>query len=305
MDTGLAARTTFPPAPGPWSWLRRELSLTARMMADNSVVSIPPPVLFTAAACAYAGTDGAATALHLATSTVLFTLYLYVFDTVNQARSAEEDQANKPYRPIPSGLVHPSGLLRRFWCAMPLYTILGWALGVLEWTLLWQAVIISIYLLARPRDYLWAKPIAMLLGTIAQLAAAWQLVTPLDAAGWKWVLTISIVFNLPLRFEDVRDIEGDRRIGRRTLPLITGHWPVRIWFAAVLIGLPFALYFLLFAPSPTSTTATAICTLIIALMSWTAATHSLVRHTVRADRITYQLYCLTYAAALASGIALL
>jgi 1,4-dihydroxy-2-naphthoate octaprenyltransferase len=289
----------------PAARLRFEMAVTARLLADNASASSLPPLLFTAVACAHYQTSSAKTILYLTTSAVLFVFYQYVFDTSNQARGVQEDMLNKPYRPIPSGMITSQGALRRFWCAMPLYTLLGWLTGTLVWVLLWQAVVIGLNLVSAPRHYFIAKPIAMILGTIAQLAAAWQIVAPLDSVGWSWVLVLAITFNLPLPFEDVRDMDGDRRIGRRTLALLIGHWPVRIWFAITMTALPITLHLLLLAPSHAGVFAVVACDTAIVALSWTAAARSLLLRTVPADRVTYLLGTFTYCVAMGCGLVVL
>lgn len=305
MSASSQLPATLPPRHGLLTRLSRELKVTALLLADNAIAAFPPGLMFTAAACAHRGITGWALAPPLATSIVLFAFYSYVFDASNQATYAIEDRANKPYRPAPRGLLTPRGLLARFWCAMVLYTLLGWVTGTLIWVLLWQVTVIGLTLVARPRDYLWNKPIGMFTGTVAQLAGAWQLVTPLDVVAWSWILVLAVGYNLPLRFEDVRDMDGDAQLGRRTFPLIFGHWPVRIWFTLIMAALPVALYTLLLAPSPASDLATVSCTLVITALSWTAAARSLLLRNMRADRVTYQLYTLSYAVAVACGPVLL
>ncbi|RSM98240.1 hypothetical protein DMB42_45410 [Nonomuraea sp. WAC 01424] len=226
-----------------------EIKLTGRLMADNAVASWLPGVTFTAAACAHHDIGGWPLARHLVISGLLFGLFAYIFDTSNQAKGAVEDAVNKPYRPVPAALTTPSGLLRRFWIAMAAYGLLGWATGTLMWVALWQAIVIGLHLLVRPGHYLLVKPVPLLAGTVAQLAAAWQLAGPVDATGWRWILVLAIAFNVPLRFEDVRDVDGDRRLGRITLPMVIGHWPVRLWFAASMIAFPVVVYLLLVAPA--------------------------------------------------------
>ncbi|MHB6910352.1 hypothetical protein [Streptomyces sp. DB-54] len=66
---------------------------------------------------------------------------------------------------------------------------------------------------------------------ISHLAVGWRLAAPVDATGWTWIIALTALLSPPLRFEDVRDMDGDREIGRRALPLVVGHWPVRIMFA--------------------------------------------------------------------------
>lgn len=288
----------------PIARIRFEAEVAARLMADNAAAAILPPLLFTAAASEHYRLDVFTTVQRLAASTALFTLYLYVFDASNQAHDPTEDRVNKPHRPVPRGLITPQGARRRFQWAMPIYTLTGWLTGTLVWVLLWQALVVVLNCLTTPRQGVRIKPLVMLLGTIAQLAAAWRIVAPLDATGWTWVLVISIAFNLPLPFEDVRDMAGDRQIGRLTIALTIGHWPVRIWFASVMACLPIALHLLLFAPSHAGPTVLA-CDTAIAALSWTAAACGLLIRTVFADRVTYLLYNFTYCAALASGLVLL
>lgn len=48
--------------------------------------------------------------------------------------------------------------MRRFGIAMPLYTLLGWQFGVMEWVLLWQADVLILNVVGTSRSYLWHKP---------------------------------------------------------------------------------------------------------------------------------------------------
>ena len=285
--------------------LRAEAELTARLTIDNAIAALIPGLLFTMAACVHYKVTGTELATRLALSCVIFALYLYVFDASNQYRAGAEDLLNKPHRPIPAGLTTPRGLLRRFWVAMALYTTLGVVTGTLPWVLLWQGTAIGLNLISTPRHYLYVKPLAMIAGILSQLAMAWTLAGPIDHTGWTWILTLTIVFNLPMRIEDVRDMDGDQRIGRTTLPLIIGHWPVRIWFVAVSLVLPLAIHILLFAPTRHPAPGTAICDALMIVTNWSAAALTLYPRTPRTDRIAYQLHCIAYCAVLACAIALL
>ncbi len=294
-------------APG-WHPLRRarfEAELTRKLIVDNAGAAFLPGLAFTAAACAHYGVTGWPLVWTIATSLPLTFLYIYVFDTSNQATGADEDRINKPHRPIPLGLTTPHGLLRRFWSAAPLYLLLGWLTGTLAWVALWLVDVIGLNLVATPRHYLWTKPIGMFVGTIAQLACFWQLVGPIDATGWTWILVLAIGFNLPLRYEDVRDIDGDRTRGRVTLPMLIGHWPIRLWFAVVMAAIPVVLHVMLFAPSPAPTPVVLACDAVIAAMSWTCTATSLLVRTNTTDRRSYMLYTFTYAASVTCGAILL
>jgi 4-hydroxybenzoate polyprenyltransferase len=282
-----------------------EAELTVRLVADNAIAAFLPGLLCTAAACVHNGLGATAMAGRLAEALALFFLYLYVFDASNQAYSGQEDRTNKPYRPIPAGLVTTGGLMRRFWTAMILYTVLGLLTGTLPFVLLWQATSVAMNLLSAPRHYLYVKPVAMVVGILAQLGAAWRLAGPLDHIAWTWIVTLAVAINLPLRIEDVRDMDGDRHSGRTTLPLLIGHMPVRLWFALVCLLLPLTIHLLLFTPSRPATLILVTCDTLMIIMAWTAAALTLYPRTPRTDRVAYQLYCLTYCAVLACGIAIL
>ncbi len=160
---------------------------------------------------------------------------------------------------------------------MAVYTLVGWFAGILPWVLLWQADIVGLNLLSRPRHY----------------------------TGWAWILVITITFMAALPFEDVRDMAGDRAIGRQTLALTVGPWPVRIWFAAVTSVLPAVLYLLLYRHSHAATPVILTCSAAVAALSLTTTARSLCIRTVPADRINYLLFTITYCVAVAMGLPLL
>ncbi|MGW8953935.1 UbiA family prenyltransferase [Streptomyces sp. NPDC055709] len=305
MTTGSVTSARIQPRwTSPAARLRFEAEVAVRFMVDDTLAALLPAVLFTAVACAHHGVDTTGTALRLGESALLFTLYIYVFDASNQARGVAEDVVNKPHRPVPGGLITARGALRRFWCAMAVYTLLGWLTGTLIWVVLWQTVVIGLNLVSRPRHYLFVKQVAMGIGLVAQLAAAWRIAAPLDTVAWSWVLTLAVAFLAPMPFEDVRDMDGDRRIGRRTLALSVGHWPVRIWFAVTMTALPLALYLLLFRTSHAAPVTLAVCTTVVTITCWSVAIRSLLFRTASADRTTYLVYTFAYCEVIACGLAI-
>ncbi|KAK4493795.1 hypothetical protein PRZ48_014980 [Zasmidium cellare] len=233
------------------------------MLADNILASFTPGLILVTAVSLRTDLPPSQTLTHLLKATLLSTLYTYIFDAINQAHGATEDKINKPYRPIPSGLTTPSGLVSRFWIAMALYTTTDWAFDVLEWTLLWQTSTLIINTLCPPRHYFWCKTLCMSMGIAAQLSQAWQIVRPIDAVGQRWIAFMAIVYPPPLVFEDMRDMEGDEAAGRRTLALMLGEGILRV--------------------------------------CWTTVVRSLTMRSVKADRVTYQLFIFSYIVVLSCG----
>lgn len=271
-------------------WLYREVDLARRMIADNLLVASVPPVLFAVAAGAHYNLSAEARLAGIGKAVVLGLLFNYVFDATNQAQDSMEDVYNKPYRPIPAGLATADGLMRRFWLAVPVYTLLGWILGAWLWVLLWQIATFLAYRWGAARYYLWWKSPFNIAGSVTSLAAGWQVTAPLDSTAWTWIVTISLYFPLALIYEDVRDMEGDHAIGRRTWALVIGPTFVRRWFATFMALLPCTFYAVLAHLSGAPGWKGIVWAVAIAIPSWTCATRALTRHSVSADRLTFQLF---------------
>jgi 4-hydroxybenzoate polyprenyltransferase len=88
----------------------------------------------------------------------------------------------------------------------------------------------------------------------------------------------------------VRGHLGDRAIGRRTLALTVGPWPVRIWFAAVTAVLPAVLYLLLYRHSHAATPVILTCSAVVAALSWTTTVAMSLRLLCAPRRVQPALY---------------
>jgi 4-hydroxybenzoate polyprenyltransferase len=289
------------PAQGHRSFIVRECRLTSRMLADNILLCLLPTVMFALGAAAYTRASILALATGVGKAALLSVLFAYVFDSSNQARGAEEDRRNKPYRPIPAGLTDERGLMLRFAAAMPVYTLAGWLLGALPWVLLFQLSIIAQLLWASPRYYIWWKTPATISGSITQLATGWSVVAALDSTAWTWIVTISIYLPITCVYEDVRDTEGDHAVGRRTAPLVFGPTPIRWWFALLALLLPLVVYVLLVHPARAALWRELLTLGPITILAWWCAARALAYRNTRADRLTYQLFTLTWAMCLAAA----
>lgn len=295
------ARPTGSPAQRLRHFIIREFRLTKRMLASNILLMLLPPVTFALAAGAYTHADVVALASGAGKAALLSFLFAYVVDSSNQIHGAEEDRRNKPYRPVPAGLTDERGLLLRFIAAMPVYTLAGWLLGALPWVLLWQISTLLQFLWASDRYYIWWKTPANISGSLTQLATGWSVVAPLDSTAWTWIVTISIYLPLACVFEDVRDTDGDRAVGRRTPPLVFGTTPIRWWFALLMSLLPVAVYLLLIQPVGAPLWRALLPLGLIAIFAWWCAGRALARRNRDADRFTYQLFTLTWAMCIATA----
>jgi 4-hydroxybenzoate polyprenyltransferase len=168
------------------------------------------------------------------------------------------------------------------------YLAVGVVLGVAVWTLLWLALTVGYNRLGWARRW-YGKNASIAVATFAQLTAAWQLAGPVTPDGWRLIVVIVVLFNLVMSVQDLRDIAGDRRVGRRTLPMVIGHWPTRIFAAAGLAVLPAGAHIWIFDSRPVSLPAR-LGEALLAMVAWIAACRVLTRRTPGADHRTYQLY---------------
>ncbi|MFG3134059.1 UbiA family prenyltransferase [Streptomyces tendae] len=287
------------------SWLRYETELALRLMASNFLVAVPPTVLFAVAAGAHYSLPFERLLAGIGKATLVGLLALYVSESANQAHAGVEDAYNKPHRPIPAGMATAEGLTRRFWMAMPFYTVAGWAFGTLPWVLMWQVTVVLHYRWGSPRLYLYWKPFYNIAGASAPLATGWQVTAPFDAIAWTWLGFMALYFPLALIYEDVRDMEGDRAVERRTLALVLGPKFVRRWFATLVLLLPLVFYFVPARLSDAGDWPGIVCAAVLAMPSWFCAVRALRLHKRAADHLTYQLFTLTWALTVATAPLLL
>ncbi|KAJ7791699.1 UbiA prenyltransferase family-domain-containing protein [Mycena olivaceomarginata] len=170
-------------------------------------------------------------------SLIYFLLYIYNFDIANQINGVAEDRINKPDRPLSSGRVTLRGAYIRWYATTALHLVLGAAWGVLPWTALW--VLITIYTSFYGGDKHWVpKNLGfMTIGSLCLVQASWALVAPITDDKWRWALLLSCAFGIVASVQDMRDVEGDKIVGRRTLPIVLGK-NFRWVMAAIICATP-------------------------------------------------------------------
>ncbi|WP_433761602.1 UbiA family prenyltransferase [Nocardia sp. CA-135398] len=280
------------------SGLLREIHICWSFSAGDLTATVVPATTFAVAAWASTHTGVAALPLVLAECLVYFWLYIYTFNLSNQLTGIEEDRRNKPHRPLVVGLVSPQGARWRLMWVTATFLVLGAVLGVLEWTVLWIVAWCFHDQFGGART-LWGKNAAMVAGTIAQLAAAWQIVTPLTPAAWTWIAAIAIPLGVLVSLQDLRDIDGDVAVGRRTAAVVFGEVACRRFFAAAFSGYPIAMHFLVYRNAPLPA---ALVGIAAALLSFVIAYRVLRLRDRRADHTTYLLYTYWYCLTLASAV---
>lgn len=231
----------------PANSLWHELRVSWAFVAGDLSSAVAPPLLFSLVAWKVSGAHWGLLPTVLARSLLYFWLYIYTFCLANQLTGIEEDKTNKPHRPLVTGLVTPESARLRLLVTMVLFMLVGSWFGVPVHAALWLLVIVVHNLANLARHWL-VKNACMSVGIVVQLGAAWQLVTPLTAQAWRWILFPAVVILPLVSLQDLRDMAGDARAGRCTFPQKYGERFTRRFLGVFFGALPLGIHFTLMRP---------------------------------------------------------
>ncbi|KAJ6460132.1 UbiA prenyltransferase family-domain-containing protein [Mycena vitilis] len=207
---------------------------------DWSASLIPGMMYTTAALRSLNPTPSTVHVAHsLARSFVYFLLYIYSFDLANQISGLAEDRINKPDRPLSSGRVSLRGAYTRWYITTATYLLVSNVWGVLHWGALWVAITVYTSFFGGDKHWFTKNLVFMSVGSLCLLHASWGLVAPVTSSEWRWAVMLSGVFGVVANIQDLRDVDGDRASGRRTLPIVLGDGSFRRIMAAVIVAAPF------------------------------------------------------------------
>jgi 4-hydroxybenzoate polyprenyltransferase len=283
--------------------IAREARLAWSFVAGDISSAIVPALLFTLAAWRSSGAPLDQLLSVVGRSLLYFSLYLYSFCLANQATGLEEDQKNKRHRPLVRGVITVRGAWQRWVVVMALLTLVSVWLGIKEYALAWQVIILVHNVMRGARSW-FVKNLSMALGVVTQLAAAWQIVTPLTPTAWRWVIAPALLIFPLISVQDLRDMEGDRASGRRTLPLVLGERLTRATLSVCFGLLPLALHYALMRPAGARPTVVVAEIVLSAVTLWIAARIAL-RRSPREDHHTYILFTYWYCLLLMSALIVL
>lgn len=68
-------------------------------------------------------------------------------------------------------------------------------------------------------------------GCIAQLTAAWAIGGSEAQMGWDWIKYITLYMLWPIPLQDLRDVPGDKAVGRLTTPILMGDTICKFFLA--------------------------------------------------------------------------
>ncbi|MFK7797411.1 MAG: UbiA family prenyltransferase [Aureispira sp.] len=232
---------------------------------------------------------------------VYFALFIYQFTVSNQIHGLEEDKIDKPDRPIPSGLVSLDEANVRYVVLVLAYLTLGTLLNVFWWTILW--VLVTYFHNVQGWDKKWATKniLAMGLGVLSMLGAAWCIIGNLTITSYTWIIAIALWIGFTSAIQDFRDQEGDALNGRKTLPLLVGDVKARkIMIAIYAVVMVFIINVFIFLSTSAPVITYAICALL-AIWHIVMMVRLWKLRTPAADKTTYNALCLLYCVLLLSS----
>ncbi|MBD6619160.1 prenyltransferase [Komarekiella sp. 'clone 1'] len=275
-----------------WLFIKRDYSTT-----------ILPALLFIIAAWKNSQLSFGELFLALERGFIYFLLFILSFCIANQIVGIDEDRINKPDRPLVTGAVSYHGALVRLAFSQIAFSLIGMWFGVLEWALLWQLFTFLYHFAGWDKNW-FTKGLVIGVGAVAELAAAWEIVTPITPIAWRWIFMMGVFWTTLVAVQDFRDMEGDRAIGRKTLPMVIGETASRVILCLGFTFLPLVIHLVLMMPAG-NTLNVLVCELGLTVLCWIIATRIMLYRNPQADHHTYMLLTYWFCLVLASAIIIL
>lgn len=149
----------------------------------------------------------------------------YGFEICQQMMSVEEDRQNKPTRPIPAGMLSVQAAVRRCalsWVLSPLALVAACSVRASGWLVCSFAWAYFCYIWPRPRHWFFKNAFtAVYQITFVRLVDSLVVLhTPYPGSKAILDVTYAIWILSTIHIQDFHDIEGDRKVGRQTLPVV-------------------------------------------------------------------------------------
>ncbi|KAG1835351.1 UbiA prenyltransferase family, partial [Suillus subalutaceus] len=208
--------------------------------------------------------------------------HLFQFNASNQSYSSHEDVLNKPWRPVASGRISVKDSRALRWGLMV------FCLGHFIPFQLKRLVFYSVFVAMHDDFHLSRHPIFKNLctagGYVANELGCLLILSresSLDGTSVNALCCSALVILLTIHAQDFADVNGDRKSGRRTLPIVVPEGS-RIYMLCALPLFSFALA-LFWSLGPLSSV------LFVSIGSWVGIRYFLFRDEI-CDESTYRLY---------------
>ncbi len=128
---------------------------------------------------------------------------------------------NKPDRPLASGTISPNDALKRLLVSGILGIGIGFCVHIPQFAIIFIMRSFLHNMVGLGDDWLY-KNVLCSLGIFTVICASWAMTSPPTPDVLLWGATLSGIWPFFGHVQDLRDLEGDRIIGRKTLPITFG-----------------------------------------------------------------------------------
>lgn len=219
----------------PFTFAARELDVFMGFSWRDWSTTIIPGSIFAVGAMRSAQLPVLSTLSNYLFLVTWLTPYIYFFNLSNQITGVDEDRINKPDRPIPSGKVTLEGAKWRWVVALSAYIgVAAYEVTLMPETICWILTVAFLCLTEAGGHWFGKNCVAMTTGTWALLSASWKALAPATPQSDRYVIAVAIWAGLITQIQDLRDIEGDALVGRKTMPLVFGDTASR-WIVTFLL----------------------------------------------------------------------
>ncbi|WP_169708710.1 UbiA family prenyltransferase [Trinickia terrae] len=274
--------------------IRLELRIAYRFVRSDLWTTIYPGAAVSVSALLHASAINAAEVERLLVAIVQICLLFYGVALSEQWRAEEEDRLNKPWRPLAAGMVTLSQLRIRCFAIWLTILLLTYALGTIWWAVAVLTVSLLHAHLGLSRQW-WAKSVLPPLALLSMMAAQWQAMAPMSFEIWRWGAWMLGMTVMTIAVQDLRDLDGDRAVGRRTFPMVFGESFARVLFAIAFVSLLLP-EFLLMRVSRHTPPQVDVCFIVSVLLSLILAWRVINRHGRAEDHRTYRVWEYWFAA---------
>ncbi|KAG8221470.1 UbiA prenyltransferase family-domain-containing protein [Butyriboletus roseoflavus] len=172
---------------------------------------------------------------------VIFWIWLHLlqFEAANQLVDPEEDEKNKSWRPIPAGLISVRDATIFRWLLTPACLWLSASYSTYLFTVSFiTASMILWYNELKGHEHWLSKNVMTAIGyslfELGGTIVAGRDRSTIESVALIAVVMSMVIFSTTLHCQDFKDEEGDRLIGRKTLPIVFPS----LARASVMVGLP-------------------------------------------------------------------
>ncbi|KAH7196396.1 UbiA prenyltransferase family-domain-containing protein [Fusarium flagelliforme] len=163
----------------------------------------------------------------------VLTIVLFNFANQRSPDSVLEDSINKPWRPIPSGMITPEQTRRAALFVAPIALACNYSLGVGSEGLFMQ-VLTFYYNDLCGSDEIVRDGIIAVAYAVVNIMSLKLCIGPentVSTQGMMWIAIISGIILTTMSVQDLKDQKGDKARDRKTMPLVIGDSRTRIIIA--------------------------------------------------------------------------